>query len=262
MNTAMPHKPSTAFIAASWVALLLGAAAYLIGLFNAATMALNEKGYYLTLLLFGLFAAVSLQKSVRDRVEGIPVSGLYYALCWFALLSALMLLHDSRRRTRVDGTGALVPLDEQDRRLWDRSRIARGIEQLGLAAGATGPYLPQAVIAAVHATARRWDETDWNTICTAYDRLLAIGDSPVARANRALAIGFRDGFAAGLAELELVAEDSRLARANTVASIRADLLRRAGMPAEAAHWYRVALEANTSEPGAAFLRRRIAECGA
>ena len=92
MNTAMPHKPSTAFIAASWVALLLGAAAYLIGLFNAATMALNEKGYYLTLLLFGLFAAVSLQKSVRDRVEGIPVSALYYALCWFALLSALMLL--------------------------------------------------------------------------------------------------------------------------------------------------------------------------
>lgn len=91
MNTAMPHKPSTAFIAASWVALLLGAAAYLIGLFNA-TMALNEKGYYLTLLLFGLFAAVSLQKSVRDRVEGIAVSGLYYALCWFALLSALMLL--------------------------------------------------------------------------------------------------------------------------------------------------------------------------
>ena len=92
MNTAMPHKPSTAFIAASWVALLLGAAAYLIGLFNAATMALNEKGYYLTLLLFGLFAAVSLQKSVRDRVEGIPVSALYYALGWFALLSALMLL--------------------------------------------------------------------------------------------------------------------------------------------------------------------------
>lgn len=85
------HKPSPAFIAASWTALLLGAAAYLVGLFNAE-MALNEKGYYLTLLLFGLFAAVSLQKSVRDRVEGIPVSGLYYALCWFALLASLMLL--------------------------------------------------------------------------------------------------------------------------------------------------------------------------
>jgi uncharacterized membrane protein YiaA len=85
------HKPSPAFIAASWSALLLGAVAYLIGLFNAA-MALNEKGYYLTLLLFGLFAAVSLQKSVRDRVEDIPVSGLYYALCWFALMVSLLLL--------------------------------------------------------------------------------------------------------------------------------------------------------------------------
>lgn len=91
MNAPIIHRPSPAFIAASWVALLLGAVAYLIGLFNAE-MPLNEKGYYLTLLLFGLFAAVSLQKSVRDRVEGIPVSGLYYALCWFALLSALLLL--------------------------------------------------------------------------------------------------------------------------------------------------------------------------
>lgn len=85
------HKPSAAFIAASWSALLLGAAAYLVGLFNAE-MALNEKGYYLTLLLFGLFAAVSLQKSVRDKAEAIPVSGLYYALCWFALLASLLLL--------------------------------------------------------------------------------------------------------------------------------------------------------------------------
>ena len=91
MNAPLIHRPSPAFIAASWVALLLGAVAYLVGLFNAE-MPLNEKGYYLTLLLFGLFAAVSLQKSVRDRVESIPVSGLYYALCWFALLSALMLL--------------------------------------------------------------------------------------------------------------------------------------------------------------------------
>jgi len=91
MNAPLIHRPSPAFIAASWVALLLGAVAYLVGLFNAE-MLLNEKGYYLTLLLFGLFAAVSLQKSVRDRVEAIPVSGLYYALCWFALLASLLLL--------------------------------------------------------------------------------------------------------------------------------------------------------------------------
>jgi uncharacterized membrane protein YiaA len=85
------YRPSAAFIASAWTALLLGAVAYLVGLFNAE-MLLNEKGYYLTLLLFGLFSAVSLQKSVRDRLEGIPVSSLYYSLCWFALLCALLLL--------------------------------------------------------------------------------------------------------------------------------------------------------------------------
>ena len=84
-------RPTSAFVGAAWVALLVGASAYLIGLWNA-TMMLNEKGYYLTVLLFGLFAAVSLQKSVRDRLEGIAVTNLYYGLCWFAVLCALSLL--------------------------------------------------------------------------------------------------------------------------------------------------------------------------
>ncbi|MCC4601070.1 inner membrane protein YiaA [Xanthomonas melonis] len=84
------QKTSPAFVAASWAALLLGSAAYLIGLWNAQ-MLLNEKGYYFT-LLFGLFASVSLQKSVRDRADGIPVTGLYYAICWFSLIIALVLL--------------------------------------------------------------------------------------------------------------------------------------------------------------------------
>lgn len=83
--------PSGAFIGASWVALFAGMVAFLAGLWNAA-MALNEKGYYLTILLYGLFAAVSLQKSVRDRLEGIRVSGMYYSLCWFALMSAIVLI--------------------------------------------------------------------------------------------------------------------------------------------------------------------------
>jgi hypothetical protein len=85
------QRPSAAFIAASWAALGLGSIAYLIGLFNA-TMQLNEKGYYLTLLLYGLYASVSLQKAVRDRLEGIAVTQIYYGLSWFALLSALALL--------------------------------------------------------------------------------------------------------------------------------------------------------------------------
>jgi RNA polymerase sigma-70 factor (ECF subfamily) len=154
----------------------------------------------------------------------------------------------------------LVPLEEQDRGRWNRGRIARGLQHLHLAAGATGTYLPQAVIAAVHATAVSWEQTDWATICAAYDRLLDIVDSPVAQANRALAIGFRDGCSSGLSALDSVADDQRLARSSTVPSIRADLLRRDGRTAEALTWYRHALERAGSGPARAFLRRRISEC--
>lgn len=85
------QKPSNAFIAASWVALLAGMVAFMVGLWNAS-MVLNEKGYYFTVLLYGLFAAVSLQKSVRDQLEGIPVTSIYYGLSWFATVSAILLL--------------------------------------------------------------------------------------------------------------------------------------------------------------------------
>jgi uncharacterized membrane protein YiaA len=85
------QQPSFAFVAASWGALLLGFCAYLIGLWNAG-MQLNEKGYYFTVLVYGLYAAISLQKSVRDRVEGIPVTGIYYGLSWVSLVLAILLL--------------------------------------------------------------------------------------------------------------------------------------------------------------------------
>lgn len=90
--TVQLQRPTGAFIAASWVALLVGALVYLIGLWNAPKMQLNEQGYYFTLLMYGLFAAVSLQKSVRDRLEGIPVTGLYFGLCWLSLGMVLVLL--------------------------------------------------------------------------------------------------------------------------------------------------------------------------
>jgi RNA polymerase sigma-70 factor (ECF subfamily) len=177
-------------------------------------------------------------------------------------VAALVLLHDSRRAARIDDAGMLLPLEEQDRRRWDRGRIARGLDQLRRARGSTGPYLPQAVIAALHATAPSWEQTDWPAICAAYDRLVLLTGSPVARTNRALAIGLRDGPDAGLAALHDAALDPRLARSNLVATVRADLLRRAARPAEAVAWYRKALDTNGSEPARAFLRRRIAECGA
>jgi uncharacterized membrane protein YiaA len=87
----MTQAPSNAFIAASWIALLAGMTAYLIGLWNAE-MLLNEKGYYFTVLMYGLFSAVSLQKVVRDQMESIPVTSIYYGLAWFSTILAILLL--------------------------------------------------------------------------------------------------------------------------------------------------------------------------
>lgn len=85
------NKPSGAFISASWFTLLAGMTAYLIGLWNS-DMLLNEKGYYFTVLMFGLFSIISVQKSVRDKLEGIPVTDLYYGISWFTTLLSLVLL--------------------------------------------------------------------------------------------------------------------------------------------------------------------------
>jgi uncharacterized membrane protein YiaA len=85
------QKTSGAFIAASWLALGIGMIGYLIGLWRAE-MLLNEKGYYFTVLMFGLFSVVSLQKTVRDRLEGVPVTDLYYAICWVGTLLSILLL--------------------------------------------------------------------------------------------------------------------------------------------------------------------------
>ncbi|MFT6417166.1 MAG: putative membrane protein YiaA [Gammaproteobacteria bacterium] len=84
-------KPTSAFISASWSALFIGMVSYCIGLWNT-TMELNEKGYYFTMLLFGLFAVISVQKSVRDRAEGIPVTDIYYGISWFVTIASMLLL--------------------------------------------------------------------------------------------------------------------------------------------------------------------------
>ncbi|MBU2995910.1 hypothetical protein KO500_05675 [Cellulophaga baltica] len=91
INKEFDNKPTPAFIGASWVALIAGMLAFCTGLSNAAMM-LNEKGYYLTILLFGLFSAVSVQKNVRDKLEGIEVTDMYYGISWFATLASISLL--------------------------------------------------------------------------------------------------------------------------------------------------------------------------
>lgn len=91
MQQPLSARPSNAFVGASWAAMIVGLLAYLIGLWNAQ-MQLNEKGYYLTILLYGCFAAVSLQKTVRDRAEGLPVTGMYAGLCWMSVVASVLLL--------------------------------------------------------------------------------------------------------------------------------------------------------------------------
>ncbi|MGO2140346.1 MAG: inner membrane protein YiaA [Leucobacter sp.] len=105
-STEAPQKPTPAFIGASWLALLIGLGTYLVGLFNS-TMELNEKGYYFAVLMFGLFAAVSLQKTVRDRSEGIPTTAIYYGIAWFSLVLALALL-----AIGLWNAGSLVPSEK------------------------------------------------------------------------------------------------------------------------------------------------------
>lgn len=87
----MQQKPSAAFIAASWIALGIGMIGFIIGLWNA-DMELNEKGYYFTVLMFGLFSVISLQKAVRDKLEGIPVTDTYHGLSWFSTVLSIILL--------------------------------------------------------------------------------------------------------------------------------------------------------------------------
>jgi uncharacterized membrane protein YiaA len=85
------QQPTAAFIGASWTALLIGVSAYMIGLWNA-DMQLNEKGYYFTVLMFALFSSISVQKAVRDQIEGVPVTNLYYGIAWFSTILCIVLL--------------------------------------------------------------------------------------------------------------------------------------------------------------------------
>jgi len=91
MEQKQVNQPSSAFIAASWSAFFIGTVAFIIGLWNA-NMQLNEKGYYFTVLMFGLFSAISVQKAVRDQLEGIPVTNMYYGIAWFTTLLSIVLL--------------------------------------------------------------------------------------------------------------------------------------------------------------------------
>jgi RNA polymerase sigma-70 factor (ECF subfamily) len=176
-------------------------------------------------------------------------------------LLALMLLHDSRRDARVGPNGELQVLEEQDRSVWDRAQIEEGdaILERALRMGRPGPYQIQAAIAALHAQAARPEDTDWAQIAALYGELARIMPSPVVELNRAVAVAMAEGPVRGLALLEALAEDERLADYYLYHAARADLLRRAGWSEDAADAYQVALELTENEVERAYLRRRIGE---
>jgi RNA polymerase sigma-70 factor (ECF subfamily) len=172
-------------------------------------------------------------------------------------LLALMLLHDSRRRARVDAAGRLVTLDEQDRALWDKDAICDGLRLVdrALRRGRVGPYQLQAAIAAVHAEAAAADETDWPQIAALYGLLARIDPSPIVLLNHAVAIGMGDGAERGLALIETL---GGLDNYHLYHAARADLLRRLGARAEAAAAYRRARALTANAVERAHLERRLA----
>jgi RNA polymerase sigma-70 factor (ECF subfamily) len=176
-------------------------------------------------------------------------------------LLALMLLHHARRAARLDDHGDLVPLEEQDRSLWDREAIGAGVALLEQAQrrGEPGPYQVQAAVAACHALSPDAAATDWTAIVAGYDRLFEMVPTPVVALNRAVAVAMADGPAVGLALVDGLADSGVLSGYQLLAATRADLLRRLGRDAEAAQDYGRAIAAATTDTERRYLTRRLAE---
>jgi RNA polymerase sigma-70 factor (ECF subfamily) len=176
-------------------------------------------------------------------------------------LLALMLLQDSRRDARVDASGALVLLEDQDRSLWDAGEIEEGMRLIarGFRLGSAGPYLLQAAIAAEHARAETAAVTDWTHIASLYRALAEANPSPVVELNRAVAVAMAEGPERGLELVERVA--GPLDAYHLLHAARADLLLRLGRRAEAADAYRRARELTDNPVERAFIEHRLAESG-
>jgi RNA polymerase sigma-70 factor (ECF subfamily) len=174
-------------------------------------------------------------------------------------LLALLLVHEARRTTRTDSAGALLRLAEQDRSAWNRELIAEadGLLVRTLRAGPPGRFTVQAAIAALHAQAPSYEQTDWPQILTLYDELLRLWASPVVALNRAVALAMVDGPEAALAEVEALERDGRLTGYRYLPSTKADLLHRLGRDAEAVTAYRAALALTGNATEQEFLAQRL-----
>ena len=176
-------------------------------------------------------------------------------------LLALLLLIDARAQTRVSADGRLLLLSEQDRTRWDRQLISEGTALLtdALRRGAPTRYAVEAAIAATHAEAPTWPDTDWAEITALYDVLRRLWPSPVVELNRAVAIGLRDGPAAGLDAMAPILADPALATYGYLSAARADFLRQLGHWPEAAQAYEEALALTGNQAERDFLTGRLTE---
>ncbi len=173
-------------------------------------------------------------------------------------LLALLLLSDARRETRTAPDGRLLLLEDQDRGRWDRSAIAEGVALVreSLASRPPSRYALQAAIAAVHSESS-WGDTDWAEIVGLYDLLAQLWPSPVVALNRAVAVGFASGAAAGLAELDALTSEPQLASYHYLPAARAEQLRRLGRYTEARQAYTEALFLTENSVERAFLENRL-----
>jgi RNA polymerase sigma-70 factor (ECF subfamily) len=175
-------------------------------------------------------------------------------------LLALMLLHDSRRDARIDDAGDIVILEEQDRSRWNQQQIAEALPLVEDAfRGGPGPFAVQAAIAALHCQAARPEDTDWPQILRLYDLLERLHPSPIVSLNRAVAVAMVQGPRPALALIDSVAASGDLDSYHLLHSARADLLRRAGSPGEAAKAYTRALALVSNDSERRFLERRLRE---
>jgi RNA polymerase sigma-70 factor, ECF subfamily len=178
-------------------------------------------------------------------------------------LLALMLLQESRRTARTSATGDLILLEDQNRSLWNRSQIAEGRELVAksLSLPQVSSYTLQAAIAAVHGSASIAAETDWAQIVDLYDVLIQAERSPIVELNRAVAVAMRDGFLAGLQQIDNILARGDLAEYHLAHAARADLCRRLGRIDDARASYQQALALVKQEPERRFLQKRLRELG-
>jgi predicted RNA polymerase sigma factor len=179
-------------------------------------------------------------------------------------LLALMLLTDARRSARTGPDGELIPLDEQDRTLWDRAAIDEGVALVSdtLSRGSIGAYQLQAAIAAVHDEATRADDTDWPQILALYGLLERMSDNPMVTLNRAIALAMVQGPAAGLERLKALDADERLAGHYRLDAVRAHLFERSGDHEAAMAHYRRAASGTANVPERDYLLMKAARLGA